>query len=222
FASDLDRPPDLRHGQEQASGALLRDRRGEAEDLSLHPLGCAFRAGRSDSGRAILERPRRQRSGLRARRSHLSALGWREHFRRRGHDRRRRAGDLRDRCVAQRTHAGRREPRYAERRGGGASDPLGRRPHPGAPDKRGLAATSADESSQQFMRRLDAMRWRRGSQFALAGMTILVVAACGGGGGGGGASPATLYVAFLPEGGHNAYFDAAASGGRAAATALSG
>ena len=66
------------------------------------------------------------------------------------------------------------------------------------------------------------MRWRRGSQFALAGMTILVVAACGGGEGGGGASPATLNIAFLPKAVNNPYFDVAASGGQEAATALSG
>src|SRR5437879_1486020 len=143
--------------------------------VTLGPL--ALHRGLRSLALSLPSRGRRQRSGLRARRRHLGALGWREHLWRRGHDRRRRAGDLRHRCLAQRTHAGRREPRYAERRGRGASDSLGRRPHPGAPDQRGLAATSADESSQQFMRRLDAMRWRRGSQFALAGMTILVVAA---------------------------------------------
>ncbi len=67
------------------------------------------------------------------------------------------------------------------------------------------------------------MRWRRCSQFAMAGMAILVVAACGGSsGGGGGASPATLNIAFLPKAVNNPYFDVAASGGQEAATALNG
>ena len=67
------------------------------------------------------------------------------------------------------------------------------------------------------------MRWRRGSQFAMAGMAFLVVAACGGSSGGGGASPAaTLNIAFLPKAVNNPYFDVAASGGQEAASALSG
>ena len=67
------------------------------------------------------------------------------------------------------------------------------------------------------------MRWRRGSQIAMAGMAFLVVAACGGSSGGGGASPAaTLNIAFLPKAVNNPYFDVAASGGQEAASALSG
>src|SRR4030081_295309 len=67
------------------------------------------------------------------------------------------------------------------------------------------------------------MRWRRGSQFAMAGMAFLVVASCGGSSGGGGASPAaTLNIAFLPKAVNNPYFDVAASGGQEAASALSG
>src|SRR3979411_2990497 len=67
------------------------------------------------------------------------------------------------------------------------------------------------------------MRWRRGSQFAMAGMAFLVVAACGGSSGGGGASPAaTLNIAFLPKAVDNRALDVAASGGQEAATALSG
>jgi len=66
------------------------------------------------------------------------------------------------------------------------------------------------------------MRWRRSSQFAMAGMAILAVVACGGSSGGGGASPATLNIAFLPKAVNNPYFDVAASGGQEAATALSG
>jgi len=67
------------------------------------------------------------------------------------------------------------------------------------------------------------MRWRRGSQIAMAGMALLVVAACGGSSGGGGASPAaTLNIAFLPKAVNNPYFDVAASGGQEAASALSG
>src|SRR6267143_3892167 len=67
------------------------------------------------------------------------------------------------------------------------------------------------------------MRWRRGSQFAMAGMAFLVVAACGGSSGEGGASPAaTLNIAFLPKAVNNPYFDVAATGGQEAATELKG
>ncbi|TMC80936.1 MAG: rhamnose ABC transporter substrate-binding protein [Chloroflexi bacterium] len=65
------------------------------------------------------------------------------------------------------------------------------------------------------------MRWRRGSQFATAGMAILALVACGGSSGGGGGTTA-LNIAFLPKAVNNPYFDVAASGGQEAATALSG
>ncbi len=65
------------------------------------------------------------------------------------------------------------------------------------------------------------MRWRRGSQFATAGMAILALVACGGSTGGGGTTT-TLNIAFLPKAVNNPYFDVAASGGQEAATALSG
>ena len=65
------------------------------------------------------------------------------------------------------------------------------------------------------------MRWRRGSQFATAGMAILALVACGGSSGGGGTTTA-LNIAFLPKAVNNSYFDVAASGGQEAATALSG
>ncbi|TMG08256.1 MAG: rhamnose ABC transporter substrate-binding protein [Chloroflexi bacterium] len=65
------------------------------------------------------------------------------------------------------------------------------------------------------------MRWRRGSQFATAGMAILALVACGGSSGGGGTTT-TLNIAFLPKAVNNPYFDVAASGGQEAATALSG
>ena len=65
------------------------------------------------------------------------------------------------------------------------------------------------------------MRWRRGSQFATAGMAILALVACGGSTGGGGTTTA-LNIAFLPKAVNNPYFDVAASGGQEAATALSG
>ena len=65
------------------------------------------------------------------------------------------------------------------------------------------------------------MRWRRGSQFATAGMAILALVACGGSPGGGGTTT-TLNIAFLPKAVNNPYFDVAASGGQEAATALSG
>ncbi|TMF66810.1 MAG: rhamnose ABC transporter substrate-binding protein [Chloroflexi bacterium] len=65
------------------------------------------------------------------------------------------------------------------------------------------------------------MRWRRGSQFATAGMAILALVACGGSSGGGGTTTA-LNIAFLPKAVNNPYFDVAASGGQEAATALSG
>jgi len=66
------------------------------------------------------------------------------------------------------------------------------------------------------------MRWRRGSQFATAGMAILALVACGGSSGGGGGTTPTLDIAFLPKAVNNPYFDVAASGGQEAATALSG
>ena len=66
------------------------------------------------------------------------------------------------------------------------------------------------------------MRWRRGSQFATAGMAILALVACGGSSGGGGGTTTALNIAFLPKAVNNPYFDVAASGGQEAATALSG